>query len=124
MMAAKAYPHQTSCIMFKTILRAAIASLIFAIMAGCQAAPDDSRGPELTVAMSAVKGECQIHSANMTCNEVPAYLRDTLKLPSDTFISVSAQDNTPLDTMPPLIDALKAAGFTSVMGEIPLPPRR
>jgi hypothetical protein len=74
--------------------------------------------------MSAVKGECQVHSAKMTCNEVPAYLRDTLKLPSNTFISVSAQDKTPLDTMPPLIDALKAGGFTSVMGEIPLPPKR
>lgn len=74
--------------------------------------------------MSAVNGECQIRSVKMTCNDVPAYLRDNLKLPPNTFIAVSAPDNAPLDPMPPLIHALEAAGFTSVIGDIPLPPKK
>jgi hypothetical protein len=56
----------------------------------------------------------------VACNDVPRHLRDTLKIPLDTFIAVTVADETkvPLDSMGPVITALKAAGYTLVIGSI------
>ena len=97
--------------------------LVLAMMAGCQETSKDSSGPELFIVLSPVPGECVVRSEKRPCSEVPSYLRETLKLPLDTFIAVSSPHEATIDAIQPIIEALTSAGYTSVIGDIPLPSK-
>jgi len=58
----------------------------------------------------------------MDCEAVAAYLRETLRIPSDTYIAVAVPAHKPIhsDSMTAVIEGLRKAGFTSVIGLIPL----
>jgi hypothetical protein len=101
--------------------RSKIALLALSGLAGCS---DDSSGPQLVIELTPVEGECTVRAARMNCEEVPAYLRDALKLPSNTFIAVSSGKTERVNALAPIMGALNAAGYTSVIGDIPISGQR
>jgi len=103
--------------------RQTIAISILSALTGCHEAGDDSTGPQLVIVLSPVNGECVVRAAKMKCAGVSAYLRDTLKLPSDTYIAVSSPQPETLDAIVPIMKDLNAAGYGSVIGDIPIRSR-
>jgi hypothetical protein len=62
---------------------------VLSVLGGCHAPEeDDSGGPPLTVDLADSKGECAVRGLRMKCDDVPGYLRDTLRVPGDTSIEV------------------------------------
>ena len=103
--------------------RQTIAISILSALTGCHEAGDDSTGPQLVIVLSPVNGECVVRTAKLKCAGVSAYLRDTLKLPSDTYIAVSSPQAETLDAIVPIMKDLNAAGYGRVIGDIPIRSR-
>jgi len=54
----------------------------------------------------------------MKCEDVPTYLRNTLKVPDDTYISVRSTSHDTVDALAPVMKALNASGYRKVIGTI------
>jgi hypothetical protein len=102
-------------------LRVGIIIPALCVLGGCTGRDDDSLQPELMVDMSNVKGQCAVRGFAMKCDDVPRYLRDTLKVPKDTYIAVrSPAESATFDAMNPVMKALNDAGYEKVIGSIEL----
>ena len=98
----------------------AFAVALFAL-SGCGQSPSDD-GPSLTVAVLSGGADCEVRKVEMDCGSVAAYLRETLRIPSDTYIAVAVPAHKPIhsDSMTAVIEELRKAGFTSVIGSVPV----
>jgi hypothetical protein len=69
---------------------------------------------------------CAVRDVEVKCGEIPTYLREVLKVKSDEYIAVSvdtSQEPIPFESMRMVIDSLTRSGFSSVIGDVPLPAR-
>ena len=79
------------------------------------------RGPELIVDFGPAADQCAIRGITMNCEEVPLYLKNKLSLPLDTYVAVRNLQEVPShEVMGPVIEAIEAAGYESVIGVIEL----
>ena len=96
------------------------AAAFFALSACGHSQSDE--GPSLFVTVLPGGARCEVRNVKLDCGSVATYLRETLQIPSDTYIAVTVPAHTPIhsDSMTAVIDELRKAGFTSVIGQIPL----
>jgi hypothetical protein len=91
-----------------------------ALLSGCS----EVHGPELYIEM-VQPGSCSVRGVVMDCADVPTYLRKTAMAPTDTYIAVSVSaESSSYQPLQELVEALKAVGYTSVIGEIALQPNK
>lgn len=100
-------------------LRYSIALAAASVFAGCTG----FQGPQLIVDVGHTGSECSVRSVAMKCDDVPHYLRDTLKLPLDTYIAIRRPDAaTTFEAMDAVMKTLDNAGYRSLIGLIELGP--
>ena len=87
---------------------------VLLVLAGCKQPETDYT----TVAVYPSQRQCGIDDKMMPCQEVAAYLRDTLKLPPEHQVVVSSVGIDPLPKEDNLLDkiaeTISAAGFHDV----------
>lgn len=94
--------------------------LFYLVLSGCAKAA----GPELSVEMSE-DGSCYVRGVEVTCLDVPTYLKDTAMIPFDTYIAVTvSSENASYQSLQHLVERLRAVGYTSVIGSIELQPNK
>jgi|SRR5882672_2014290 len=99
----------------------AFALALFAL-SGCERdAPSD--GPSLIITVLSGGSRCEVRKVEMDCGSVATYLRDTLRVPSDAYIAVAVPAHKPIhsESMHAVIEELQKAGFTTMIGLVPLP---
>ena len=80
-----------------------------------------SDGPQLVIDLANAKGECVVEGQQMPCDDVPRYLHDTLKVPSNTYTAVrSSSEHPTFESMNSLITALNKGGYEKVIGSFEL----
>jgi biopolymer transport protein ExbD len=104
--------------------RVLVCSLLLSLLAGCGQLNNESKGPELTIDVDGT-GSCLLRGTTVDCEQVADYMRDTMKVPLQTYIAVSPSDqNTNADSITPVMHRLKEAGFTAVIGSIGIRPNK
>jgi hypothetical protein len=99
-------------------MRLSVVLLMAAVIGGC-AADRESDGPDLRIRLLAAEGRCEVREVELPCSEVPVYLRDTLKVPLETFIAVDLPRGVKRTAdLQSLVSVLMQAGFTTTIGSI------
>lgn len=99
-------------------------SFFLFLLAGCGQSDKGSQGPELTVEVDG-KGSCFVRETTVPCNQLAEHMRDTMKVPLQTYIAVSpASESTPAGDIIPVIQHLEDAGFKLVIGSIAVGPNK
>lgn len=105
--------------------RSAVLLLACAALISC-ADDTSNNGPSLFVYVRPGGAMCAVRDVEVKCGEITTYLRDVFRIKSDEYIAVSvdtSQEPIPFESMRKIVDALTRSGFSSVIGDVPLPAK-
>lgn len=96
----------------------AVALVVLSLLNGCVGKGDPDEG-WVVVELAHTNDKCIIRSIEVSCAEAPSYLRDRLRIPLGAHTKLKCRKPcTRTDEMPALMDALAAAGYQHLIGEL------
>jgi biopolymer transport protein ExbD len=108
--------------MRNTTRSVSVVTILAFVLGGCG---DESDGPRLSIEVLPSNNQCLVRGVEMHCEGVAVYLRENLKLSSDEFIEVTSDPAlATFEAVNPVMESLKQAGFTKVIGSITLDETR
>jgi biopolymer transport protein ExbD len=83
--------------------------------------PSSSAAPDVRITLRADGEHCVVREVTVLCSALPAYLRDTLRLPRKTTIHLQAARAASYQSVRAVLDLIEKSGFNHPVGYLTEP---